>query len=324
MPSRELEFHSKDARLSGTLWSSEAAGRRPGIVMVGGSGPSDRDNDTLFPPIREHLVRAGLAVLCYDKRGVGRSSGSWLAAGYDELAGDASAAVDALRGQPEVDPAAVGLFGHSEGGWVVLHAAAGRTDLSFVVTNAGPGVGPAAQERWAMAQAMRADGVAESDIEDCRAVYDRLVRDGRRGTSYAEVSSWLDTEPAWRLISRYGPALDPPTWRFITLVIGHDPAPDRERLACPHLAIFGGADSVVPVEQSAAAFAAAAGRSGFAGRSGRAGLTIEVFLGADHRIRVDGGTRFADGYLDTLTRWILAALRPAPRDEVLAVPASGA
>ena len=30
-----------------------------GVVMIGGSGPADRDNDGLFPPIRRHLVNAG-------------------------------------------------------------------------------------------------------------------------------------------------------------------------------------------------------------------------------------------------------------------------
>lgn len=305
MSSRDLVFHNGDVVLAGTLSVPDAPGRWPGIVLVGGSGPSDRYNDTLFPPIIEYLVGAGLAVLSYDKRGVGGSSGSWMTSGYDQLAGDAAAAVEALRTQPEVDPAAVGLFGHSEGGWVVLHAAAGRTDLSFVVTNSGPGVSQAAQERWAMAYALRADRVPEPDVEACLAVYDRLVLDGRRGATFAELSSWLDVEPAWQLISRYGPALDAPTWEFVTLVMGHDPVPDRERLACPHLAIFGGADPVVPVEASVAAFTAAAGRSG------RSDLTIEVFAGADHRMRVAGGTRFADRYLTTLSSWIRTALRPA-------------
>ncbi len=263
---------------------------------------TDRHNDTLFPPIREHLVGAGLAVLSYDKRGVGGSSGSWMTSGYDQLAGDAAAAVDALRAQPEVDPAAVGLFGHSEGGWVVLRTAAGRPDLSFVVTNAGPGVGPAAQERWAMAHALRSDRIPEPDVEACLAIHDRVMLAGRRGTTFAELSSWLDLEPAWQLVSRYGPPLDAPTWEFVTLVMGHDPALDRERLACPHLAIFGGADPVVPVAASVAAFTTAAGRSD------RSDLTIEVFAGADHRIRVADGTRFADRYLATLTRWIQATL----------------
>src|SRR5947207_18464 len=87
--------------------------------MHPGSGPSDRDNDVLFPPIREHLLRAGIAVCSFDKRGVGGSAGSWLEAGLYEQAGDLIAALavfesESRRGLP------LGLFGHSQGGWVVV------------------------------------------------------------------------------------------------------------------------------------------------------------------------------------------------------------
>jgi pimeloyl-ACP methyl ester carboxylesterase len=66
---------------------------RGGVVMVGGSGPADRDNDWLFPPIRQHLVNAGIAVFSYDKRGVGESTGSWLTPTLDDLAADCAAAL---------------------------------------------------------------------------------------------------------------------------------------------------------------------------------------------------------------------------------------
>ena len=117
--------------LAGSLTLPDRGAPVPGVVLVGGSGATDRDNDTHFPPIRRHLVEAGFAVLSYDKRGVGGSSGDWLDATMDDLASDAAAALDFLRAQPEVRTEAVGLFGHSEGGWVVLRAAtaAGRRSL---------------------------------------------------------------------------------------------------------------------------------------------------------------------------------------------------
>ncbi len=67
--------------------------------MVGGSGPADRDNDTFFPPIRRRLAAAGIAVLSYDQRGVGSSSGDWRDASLDDLAADAAAARAFLQTQ---------------------------------------------------------------------------------------------------------------------------------------------------------------------------------------------------------------------------------
>ncbi|MFD7660711.1 hypothetical protein ACFV4N_42640 [Actinosynnema sp. NPDC059797] len=46
-------------------------------------------------------------------------------------------------------------------------------------------------------------------------------------------------------------------------------------------------------------------------RDGRATLTVEVFPGADHRVRTDGGARLAPGYLDALTRWVVDRTRAA-------------
>jgi len=74
---RDVGFSSGDVVLAGWLASPVRDKALAGVVLVGGSGSSDRDNGTYFPPIREHLVDAGIAVLSYDKRGVGSSSGDW-------------------------------------------------------------------------------------------------------------------------------------------------------------------------------------------------------------------------------------------------------
>src|SRR5580693_1244391 len=96
----------------------------PGIVLIGGSGPSDRHNDGFFDLLRDHLAQAGVAVLAYDKRGTGRSAGDWATATVDDLAADATAAVAALQAHPQVTPGTVGVLGHSEGGWVALRLGA--------------------------------------------------------------------------------------------------------------------------------------------------------------------------------------------------------
>src|SRR3977135_3926427 len=72
---RDVEFSSGDVVLAGWLAVPVRDEALAGVVLVGGSGPSDRDNGTYFPPIREHLGDAGIAGLSHDKRGVGSSSG---------------------------------------------------------------------------------------------------------------------------------------------------------------------------------------------------------------------------------------------------------
>jgi pimeloyl-ACP methyl ester carboxylesterase len=71
------------------------------LVLVGGSGPSDRHNDGFFDALRAHLASTGVAVLAYDKRGTGKSTGARAAATVEDLAHDAAAAVAALQGPPQ-------------------------------------------------------------------------------------------------------------------------------------------------------------------------------------------------------------------------------
>ncbi|MFF5216607.1 alpha/beta hydrolase family protein [Micromonospora sp. NPDC000442] len=301
----EVTFHHGDVRLAGTLSVPDHPGRRPGVVMIGGSGPADRHNDVLFPPIRQHLLEAGIAVLSYDKRGVGASSGDWIASSLDDLAADADAAVRFLRAQPAIEGRAVGIVGHSEGGWVGLRAAAALvTDVAFVVTSGCPGMSPAVQDRYALANLLRQVGqVVEADIDRVLALHDRLVAAGRRGASFAEATRIVRTEmPAG--LPAYWHDVDERLWEFMKRKQDHDPVPDQVRLRCPHLATFGGADQIVPVAESVHLFGGAACRTD---RDPRATLTVQVFPAADHRLLRPDGT-FAHGYLDTLAGWILARI----------------
>ncbi|MET7572184.1 alpha/beta hydrolase [Streptomyces sp. NPDC005492] len=307
---RDVLFVSGAVELAGSLCVPGEADRVvAGVVLVGGSGPTDRDNGTYFLPLKQHLVKAGFAVLSYDKRGVGQSSGDWRAATMDDLAADAVAALSFLRAQPEVQSLAAGLFGHSEGGWVALRASAGRDDLPWVVTNSCPGMSPAEQERYALAhhlQSLHGDGHPE--IRRALTLYDQLAEAGRRNADFTTAQQLVDNAGAPPGLAYYWGEVDERLWWFLKRKQDHDPAPDLLRLRCPHLALFGGADKAVPVADSIRIFAASACHSA---RSHRATLTVEVFAGADHRLQIPDSTDLAPGYLDKVSQWLAHHVIPS-------------
>lgn len=120
---RDVVARNGTIRLHGSAWFPRAE-PRGGVLMIPGSGPADRHNDVVFPPLRAHLVERGFAVASFDNRGVGRSGGDWRQVGIDVLAEDARAGLDALRDLEGVPGRAVGLLGHSQGGWVGIETAA--------------------------------------------------------------------------------------------------------------------------------------------------------------------------------------------------------
>lgn len=283
-------------RLAGSLWRPSDSPRAL-LVMYPGSGPSDRDNDELFPPIRAALLNAGVAVCSFDKRGVGGSSGSWLDAGIGDQARDLLAELRPARAAVPGVP--TGIFGHSQGGWVVLDAAS-RSSADFVITNSGPAVTPREQETYSTEQRLRRAGWDEAEVHagmvDFATVMDLTTLPFETGWPRAQalplvadliaVGAFIPTEPGlWSLCSR---------------IMDYDPVPALRSIRVPILALHGEQDTVVPVRRSADVFRAKT-RPGL--------LDLRVLPGGDHRMQ--DGDAFVPGYLQAITAFVSARFRPA-------------
>lgn len=142
----EITFtNSKDKiDLAGTLTLPKESGKHTAVILIAGSGPNDRD-ETIFAHkpfwvLADHLTRQGIAVLRYDKRGVGESEGEYFIATTKDFAEDVEAAISYLKTRQEIDTMNIGLIGHSEGGIIAPMVANKNSDVKFVVLMAGLGV----------------------------------------------------------------------------------------------------------------------------------------------------------------------------------------
>jgi pimeloyl-ACP methyl ester carboxylesterase len=296
----ELTFRS-DVELAGEIWWPERDPVIAGVVMIGGSGPTDRHNDVYFPPIRAALLTAGIAVLGYDKRGVGGSSGDWTIAGPEVLAADAVAAAAALREQPGIDPARVGLLGHSQGAWTALDVAAAEPATAFVVTSSGCGVTPGEQEVYSVERSVGASDLP-ADVGAAIVGFAReivVMASARR--PYADVQALterVDDEPWYdAAVEQHVLILEPEVWSLVVQWVDHDPRAALRALRCPVLAVYGEDDVLVPAARSAAIF-----REEVAPGL----LTVEMYAAAGHRMQIDG--EFAPGYPEVVGEWIAATV----------------
>ena len=131
--------------LAGTITrpASAPAARLPAVVLIGGSGPTDRDETVAGIPIFGHLARelvaAGFFVVRYDKRGVGQSGGRIESVTIADYAEDARQVVLWLERRKDVDKDRIGVIGHSEGALVaMLLAGRERNKVSALALVAGP------------------------------------------------------------------------------------------------------------------------------------------------------------------------------------------
>ncbi len=277
----EVAFESLDpgVRLAGTLTLPAGAGPFPAVVLITGSGAQDRDETLMghrpFAVVADHLTRRGVAVLRYDDRGVGGSTGDFAAATTEGFAADAEAGFQWLRSRPGIDPAAVGLLGHSEGGIVAARLAASEPAVAFAVLIGTPAVPGAEILAGQIERLTRAAGAGDVEVAAAVALQRRIQdlvladlpedeRANRLDALLAEGLAGLpaaDRRAAGSALEAQRGQLLAPWFRFF---LAHDPATDLARMKTPVLALWGGKDLQVPPEQNRppleAALAAAGNR----------------------------------------------------------------
>ena len=300
--SEPARFEASGAALAGTLHLPDGAGPCPAMVMLQGSGVADRESGGYFPPIRSAFLEAGVGVLSWDKPGVGESSGDWRERTLFDRADEALAAIGWLRGHPAIDAGRVGIWGHSQGGWVGPLTASQATDPAFLVINSGPGIGIDDQDLYGVEHTLRAAGGRDTEVAEALAWTQAVHEAARRGDSYEDVTERLLRPAAGTHACAYFAIDSPEFWGFLVANAQrpYEPAAALERITCPVLANFGELDRLVPVDKSIRIF-----KEAFA-RAGNNDVTIRVYPGADHRIRTGEPLDFAGGYLTEMAAWVAA------------------
>jgi pimeloyl-ACP methyl ester carboxylesterase len=142
----EVVFENSEANivLAGTFTRPKQKGKFPVVILISGSGRHDRDGSMMthrpFLVLSDYLTRNNIAVLRYDDRGFGESTGDFSKATTADFAQDVLSAVSYLKSRIDIDANQIGLIGHSEGGIIAPLAANQTTDISFIVTLAGTGI----------------------------------------------------------------------------------------------------------------------------------------------------------------------------------------
>lgn len=252
--------------LTGTLTLPTSPGPHRAVVMITGSGPQDRDerimNHRPFLVWADALTRLGIAVLRYDDRGTGASTGNFSEATTADFARDVEAAVDYLRSRKEIDNQRIGLIGHSEGGIIAPMVAVSRPkDVSFIVLLAAPGLRGDSillmQSEVISRRSHTPDSIREATTQLNRSLFALLVPpttdEEALRQSLAEVlrDAFFD-----------GPLAPPMSHEQVELAINlememltapwmrdflrYDPVPMLSRVQCPVLAVQGNEDVQVP------------------------------------------------------------------------------
>ena len=337
---QEVTFQNGGVTLAGTLTVPPGAGPHPAVVLITGSGPQNRDEEIvgfkIFKVIADHLTRSGIAVLRYDDRGVGGSTGDVNQSTLVDFAADVVAAIELLKDRSDISPTQIGLIGHSEGGIVAPMVAAGSDDVAFVVLIAGTGV-PGDQLLTAqLVSILEAEGATEEEIEQQRSIQEQSLDAVRTDAGWTELETAIRSEVKASIemlpeadraaITDVDAVVDAATkQQLMTLrspwfrsFLEHDPGPVLKELSTPVLAIFGERDVQVPRGLNSSAIRAALENGD------NEDFNIEVIPEANHLFQaaITGSIseyatldkQFVPGFLDTIADWIVARVNLSSSD----------
>ena len=262
------------------------------------------------------MAARGFAVLAFDKRGAGQSSGEWRDASFEDLADDAAAAARFLQARTDIDGSRVGFWGLSQGAWIAPLAAVRFGRAAFVMTLSGGALTPAEGELLDSEWELKKAGFADADIRDALAFQkakNEFMHSGAGWEAYAR-RRVRATQPRalWYAHPRTdlnGPSnADSVDWSRTRRFYFYDPAPTLRALRVPLLGLFGELDTPKGVELNVKAMTASL--SAAANRD----VTIRVFPNGRHNLMDMSGAapnefarleRFVPGLFELMESWLL-------------------
>ena len=260
----EVTFANPKAQISlaGTLTLPSGQGPVPAAILIAGSGPHDRDENVAghrpFVVLADHLTRKGIAVLRYDKRGIGKSTGNYDQATTEDFASDATAAVDYLKSRKEINAKKIALIGHSEGGLIAPMIASRSSDVAWIVLLAAPGLKGEQIMLLQSEMILKAAGFDDERIARARDfslqsyVLARKERDPEvleaKLTDLVDSTGMSTTLPPTALKPQ-AKMMTSPWFRFF---LDYDPIPALKKTQCPVLAVNGDKDLQIASKENLA------------------------------------------------------------------------
>jgi uncharacterized protein len=292
----DVAFQNGDVRLVGNVTLPKSAGRHPAVILIHGCCGTIPTRD--FGYWSAYFAHHGFAVLAFDRRGGGASTGDANAT-YEELAGDVLAGLNMLQARPDIDSDHIGLYGMSNGGYVApLAAVRSGGQVAFVAVRSGSARSVGGNIDYEVGNDLRSQGFDESAV-------DRAVAIRRRVTDFvvqrpeispaawdslkAEVTAIAD-EPwfGWSRVA-WVPLIsvsDPDGRAYLATLRSaweYDPMPYWRQVRVPIYIMLGALDRSVPSQETASAL-----RSVFSSVE-YPDATVRLFPNGDHGLLVAAG-----------------------------------
>ncbi|QIL46842.1 prolyl oligopeptidase family serine peptidase [Vagococcus coleopterorum] len=212
---------------------------KPGLVLfVHGDGPANKNSDTGYYPAWETLAQENYISISWDKAGVGESTGNWLKQDMTDRAKEVDEVLEWALANLDIDPEKVGVWGASQGGWVISKVLNQNEDVKFAI-GVAPAVNWMRQGRYNAIADMTDQGVSQEDIDKELNRQDKVNAFLETNGYDSYLASHLDEDP-----------LAKDRWDFIYKNMSLDNSDELKEIRKPYYLIIGDHDINVDTEET--------------------------------------------------------------------------
>ncbi len=316
---KEKVVFKSDISIEGLLLRPESEEPHPAIILLHGSGSNHQEYNKLYFKFHANaFLKQGFAVLVYTKRGSGKNNVDYKNFTYQQLLGDARAALSFLRNRKDIDQKNIGIMGLSESGWFTPELAHLDGNIRFIINRVSSPFGHSKTVVHEVRMDAKDEGFTEAEIAEHIApltqriwqFYIDVYKDPSlaNGPERDSINALLVTANKDVRLSKWFTydslsAYDSLRYASRGQRYSYDPLPYLKQVECPMLYVMGEKDKNMPTAQIVAFL------ENFRQEEHKK-IEIKVYEDASHYLYKYGledgpfeGWLYHDGYLELLTSW---------------------
>lgn len=239
-------FNSGNHKIACRLYFPKTSGKDPAVIFLHGSG-----SEGMFANqyLAEYLASKGIITLIQDKQGVGRSTGDWTKASFDDLANDYIEAKNFLKGFNKVNQKQIGIYGHSQGGTIAPLVASKSKDISFIIAAASVGDTVFKQDLYRVENNLKSNGFNPAEISEAMAYYKSWLDMARTGTGSEKLDRLTEASKDKKWFSMVeAPPKDHWIWKYYQATGNYNSTEYWKMTDIPTLLVYGENDQIEDVK----------------------------------------------------------------------------
>lgn len=301
----DTSFISGKNNISCRIYFPKENNKFPSVVFLHGSG-----SEGMFANqyLAEYLASKGIVTLIQDKQGVGKSTGNWTTANFDELTNDYVNAVNFLKTFSKVNISQIGIYGHSQGGTLAPMLATKSKDVAFIIAAASVGDTIYKQDLYRVENALRSNDFTKTEIQEAMIYYGQWLDMARTGIGFQKLDS-LNNESKDKKWFEWveAPAREHWIWKYYLATGNYNSLDYWKLVSVPVLLVYGEKDQIEDIKS----YLHNIDNSQTNGQKKSKDITEIILPNAQHNLCIFPGKNekffwwyLSHGYEDLITSWI--------------------